>query len=932
MMARRAAVAPAGSEVQPMPQPRPEYAVPQRRHPRLVRASEDLRRHRSLVGLIAAALIAVVFVLDALTTQRGLWGLYLIPLTLLAVSMRERIVAAATVVCGLLNLLTVVIEEDFAAQRLLGVLYGLLAGAALVILAYLVERLTALSGYATTRAQLAEASADIARAGRTRTDLDDLLEYSVERMGEQIDATAGALLVLEARAWHGRAGFGLGVDARELQGERIELTLVDEALESGRAVVRDVGPGQSGLALLTPYARLERVLLVPVQATSRGDVGVIVLNRPRANGEFTNEQIDFVEQAAKYVGVAIENVRLMSEAAARRHDLELVRDSSLDFAQSVDMNEVLEAIVVRLLDALGMEACDVYEVDPDDGSLKLLVSYEDWGFDEDVTVGRIFALEEFASSALAVSTRRPVLINSADDPRLSEVEAELFRRYGHRTQLSVPLRIRDRVIGLVEVFDNRTSRGLLPEEIQLANAICRFAALALDKARLYEEQRRIAARLDRLAGQLQNLQGFALEINRRLEISEPQEILDEAVRVAVELLDVRAAAAVGGQGDQMVVQALAAATERPWDKATGEEGEDGAMRASAAAGGRLVARAGPAEALSLWPLLPVALAGEVLERCRPLLTPVPDTLLATDGDVMPRIDESDSLLVVPIESETPQHVSALVMLDKRTGAFGDDDRLLAATLAATLGASLHNATVYQREHVIAETFQQALLMQPPPIPGVDVGVCYRAATEAARVGGDFYDLVSLGPNRLMVVVGDVCGKGLAAAAESAVVRYMLRAYAQEEPPGQALSRLNATVLNQLPGQPFITLIVAYLDVARHMIEYAVAGHPRPAALSGHMEFPLPWEGGVPVGIFRGALYPTHRVVLPEDSCVVLYTDGLIEARHERRMFGEARLLEAVQQGLSLGAQELSEHLLETVREYADGVLADDCAAVVIRLP
>ena len=96
----------------------------------------------------------------------------------------------------------------------------------------------------------------------------------------------------------------------------------------------------------------------------------------------------------------------------------------------------------------------------------------------------------------------------------------------------------------------------------------------------------------------------------------------------------------------------------------------------------------------------------------------------------------------------------------------------------------------------------------------------RAATDAARVGGDFYDLISLGANRLMVVVGDVCGKGLAAAAESAVVRYMLRAYAQEEPPGQALARLNATVLNQLPGQPFVTLVVAYVDVARHMIEYA----------------------------------------------------------------------------------------------------------------
>jgi serine phosphatase RsbU (regulator of sigma subunit) len=64
----------------------------------------------------------------------------------------------------------------------------------------------------------------------------------------------------------------------------------------------------------------------------------------------------------------------------------------------------------------------------------------------------------------------------------------------------------------------------------------------------------------------------------------------------------------------------------------------------------------------------------------------------------------------------------------------------------------------------------------------------------------------------------------------------------------------------------------------------------------------------------------------------MYTDGLIEARHEGQMFGEARLLEVIQGGSGLGAQELSERLLETVRSYAGGVLADDCAAVVIRLP
>ena len=245
---------------------------------------------------------------------------------------------------------------------------------------------------------------------------------------------------------------------------------------------------------------------------------------------------------------------------------------------------------------------------------------------------------------------------------------------------------------------------------------------------------------------------------------------------------------------------------------------------------------------------------------------------------------------------------------------------------------MHNAIAYQREHVIAETFQQALLMEPPAIPGIEVGVHYRAATDSARVGGDFYDLVSLGPGKLMVIVGDVCGKSLAAAAQSAVVRYMLRAYAAEGSPGEALSRLNSAVITQTPNQPFVTLVVAYVDVARHMFEYAVAGHPRPIVLAGLGEFPMPGEGNVPVGIFRGVTYPTNRAVLPDDSCVVLYTDGITDARRDGVLFGEERLHEAVRANLPLDAQALADTLLETVKEYAGGVLADDCAVVAIKLP
>ena len=869
------------------------YGSAERRHPRLVRRTAWLRRHSVAVGVAAVVLIAVVFFFDARVHPVTMAGFYLVPLTLLALAERERLVAAAGVVCGLLTVLVMVWQDTLTASNLFNLLYGGLAGVGLIILAYLIRRLSTISDYATLRAQLSEAGADILTSGGTRDDLDELLQYAVERLGEQLDATAGVLLLLEDGYWQGRAGFGLGVDAREIAAEYGDMALSEEAMRTETTVARDLTGGDPSPGPLAARLRLERVLVVPMRALDR-EVGVLVYNRAQASGDFDHEQVSLAEYVARYLGVAVDNVRLMLELGAKRRDLELVRDSSLDFAQSLDMTEVLEAVVTRLLDALGMHACDVYEVDQDAGVLRVLVSFDDLEFDAEERMGRELPFDHFAASALAVASRRPVLVTSLGDPRLNDAERELLERLGHRTKLSIPLRIRDRVIALVELFDQEP-RDLGDEEIELARTICRFAALAVDKARLYDRQRVTAERSDRLARRLQRLQSFAVDLNRRLDRADLQDVLDEVALAALDLLHVQTAAVLSASGEYLAVRSLAVA---------------GAVS----------------------PARLAAAQSELLERCREALAAPADELMAGGELVTVAVSQGDGLLFVPLESEAPQQASTLVVADKQEGEFDDEDRLLVATLGAQLSASLHNAAAYQREHAIAETFQQALLMEPPAIPGIDVGVRYRAATETARVGGDFYDLVTLGPGRLMVIVGDVCGKSLSAAAQSAVVRYMLRAYAAEGSPGEALSRLNAAVIEQTPDQPFVTLVVAYIDVARHMFEYAVAGHPRPIVLAGHGEFPVPGEGNVPVGIFRGAVYPTNRAILPDDTCVVLYTDGITDARLDGSLFGEARLRETVLQHLGLPAQELADTILETVKDYAGGVLADDCAVVTIRLP
>jgi len=406
------------------------------------------------------------------------------------------------------------------------------------------------------------------------------------------------------------------------------------------------------------------------------EVGVIVYNRPQMSGEYSYDQVSLAEGIARYLAVALDNVRLMDELNTRRRDLELVRDSSLDFAQSLDMTEVLEAVVARLLDALAMHACDVYEVDHDSAVLRLLVSY-DQDLDAGEAAGRETALDHYASSALAVESRQPVLVTSLDDQRLSQTERRLLERLGHRTQLSIPLHIRDRVIGLVKLYDDQEDRRLNDEEIELAGTICRFAALAIDKARLFDEQRTITERRDGLARRLQRLQSFSVDLNRKLDLAELQDVLDEVVGAALDLLHVRVAGVLSGSGEYLAVKALAV--------------EGGPSLAAAEA--------------------------DLLQRCREALALPGDDVMAGGELVAASVVQGDGLLFAMLEGETPQQASTLVVADKQGGSFDDEDRLLLVTLAAQLSASLHNATAYQREHVIAETFQTALLHGPAGDPG-----------------------------------------------------------------------------------------------------------------------------------------------------------------------------------------------------------------------
>jgi diguanylate cyclase (GGDEF)-like protein/excisionase family DNA binding protein len=173
-------------------------------------------------------------------------------------------------------------------------------------------------------------------------------------------------------------------------------------------------------------------------------------------------------------------------AAEQRY--ELLFETSLELASSLDLDEVLQSAANRLGAALDIPDCDFYELDGPDRIV--CVASGSRGRFEDHWKGRVFPLDEFPSARRAIDERRAIAFDSLDDPRLSEQERRSALTYGQRSLIVLPLIARDEAIGVIELFDH-TERRFTEQEVGVAEGVARLVALAMEHARLYDEIRRL---------------------------------------------------------------------------------------------------------------------------------------------------------------------------------------------------------------------------------------------------------------------------------------------------------------------------------------------------------------------------------------------------------------------------------------------------------
>ncbi|HET6878299.1 MAG TPA: GAF domain-containing SpoIIE family protein phosphatase, partial [Jatrophihabitans sp.] len=286
--------------------------------------------------------------------------------------------------------------------------------------------------------------------------------------------------------------------------------------------------------------------------------------------------------------------------------------------------------------------------------------------------------------------------------------------------------------------------------------------------------------------------------------------------------------------------------------------------------------------------------------------------------------EAGAVCLLPLESGG-KYVGTLGISRETPGPFDDDDQDEAAAIASLCAQSLLRAERHASTQHLAETLQRSLLADAPHADGYDIEVTYRPAISAAEVGGDWYDAFQLPNGSLALVIGDVVGHDIRAAAAMGQLRNMVRALAceSESTPADVVGRLDRLV-TQLGVTTFASLTLAVVrpgvDGGPREMCWANAGHPPPIIV--YPDGPacvLSKPVDPPLGVGTVAQRTDGYADLPREATVLLYTDGLVETRTEALDARIANLAAHASRFASAPLREFRDAVLEVVQRPADDI-------------
>ena len=714
----------------------------------------------------------------------------------------------------------------------------------------------------------------IATLSAQATDRSHVLSTIAESIGHMLgDADVDVALFREDGQLEVVAAHGSLAD-KVLVVPAISMPHVDEVLASGEQLAFTTHANDRVLESRGDPGRSAEVLITPLRAGAE-IVGVVGVLRPLGR-PFTPSESEAVRSFAAQASVALQNVRLFEEERRSRREAETLR-----------------AIAERVASPLGIEAtlADVAGMEADllgfDRSLVALRNRAVYGLlvSDEAPVAQVWLSAWDESIAGGSPRTEPCLVMLEDDrPQFHS----LLDDADASCALLTPLLHGGASAGLLVLLSDERRPDMSPASLTLAGTVGTQASLALENAYLFEQARSRADNLETIF-RISHAVGSSLEsrivLNRVLDVV--QKILS-ADAVMLMTYD--------QQTKLISVPMARGILHRDMLEISFKPGED--------------------------------VPGRVFETREPerfnRVADVDTRLLAAAAE-----QGLASLLAVPLLARG-RSIGVLAVFSRAESAFSSEDLDLLRTFASQAALAIDTAQLFSREHHVATVLQESILPpRLPRIPGIEASSVYLPGGTEADIGGDYYDLFVAPDGRVAAAIGDVCGKGVEAATRTSMLKYAVRGMvAAGLGPARVLDELNRMLAEAGDPTSIVTLWIGYMDTSDGTLTYANAGHP-PALLrhpSTGQIARLATTGAL-LGAVEDARWEQQEVRVEDEGAILLYTDGVTEARSGSSFFGEGRVRRALRQGGAPAA--IVQRLLGMVQRFASGGLRDDAAVLVI---
>jgi len=505
----------------------------------------------------------------------------------------------------------------------------------------------------------------------------------------------------------------------------------------------------------------------------------------------------------------------------------------------------------------------------------------------------IKVVESFDTSDMPVSDEIEFHPVSGDDPFVGKIAQSFDIEVKSRCRL--PLRNRDDLLGFIDLYDPTEDTSGTQHFIEILHAVADLFVIAWDNVEMYERMQHKS---------LQN--NLILESVKLLSSSvDLDQVLENMMKALRNVIDYDAV------GIFLLKQETESVEPRVWNG----YGDDTKSRV------RLITKVGE------------GLVGWVVENGKGVY--VPDT--KNDSRYVEARNATRSELVVPIKTEE-RIVGAFNVESDRVDAYSEEDLQFLSVFAAQAAISIERARLHreilanrglEEQLNIARMIQQTFLPQTnPKLPGFEI-----AGTNipSQKVGGDYYDFIDIVDHQTGIAIADVSGKGMPASLIMAAFRASLIAEIRNNYAIRTiLQKVNRLLNESMDRGNFVTAVYGVLDSKNRIFTFSNAGHNPPLLLRKAGVNEELREGGVALGILDDSVYEERPVYVAPGDIIVLFTDGVTEAKNDSgEMYEEDRLIRIVRENSSVSAEQLVKKVIASVNEFVENNTEHDDLTLII---